>query len=111
MEIPNEFLGKIAQQLAKAGIIESVQGAKGGLRLLRDLEEITLLEVVEAVIGEIFLNDCILNPDSCEKSNTCAVHMVWEKARNQLRNTLKAATFSRLLAENTCLDPFVVKPP
>ena len=105
MEIPDQFLVKIAQELAKAGFIEIVQGAKGGFRLLRPLEEIDLLGVVEAVIGEIFLNDCILNPDSCKRVNTCAVHRVWEKARNQLRDTLREATFSRLVAETTCMDP------
>jgi len=105
MEIPDQFLGKIARDLAKAGIIEIVQGARGGFRLLRPMEEITLLDVVEAVIGEIFLNDCILNPDSCKRVPTCAVHVVWEKARNQLRDTLRGATFSQLLADTTCLDP------
>jgi DNA-binding IscR family transcriptional regulator len=34
MDIPAQFLGKIAQQLARAGIIEIVQGSKGGYRLL-----------------------------------------------------------------------------
>jgi Rrf2 family protein len=105
MEIPDQFLGKIAQQLAKAGVIEIVQGARGGFRLLRPPEEITLLEVVEAVIGEIFLNDCIINPDSCRRVPTCAVHVVWEKARSQLRDTLRGATFAQLLADTTCLDP------
>jgi len=104
MEIPDQFLGKVAQQLAKAGVIEIIQGSRGGFRLLRPPEEITLLVVVETVIGEIFLNDCILNPDSCRRVPTCAVHQVWEKARSQLRDTLQRATFAQLLADTTCLN-------
>ena len=100
MEIPDQFLGKIAQQLAHAGIIEVVQGSRGGLRLVASPEKVTLLDVVEAVIGEIFLNDCILRPDSCDRSNSCAAHFVWEKARNQLRQTLREATFTKLLQED-----------
>jgi Rrf2 family protein len=96
MEIPDQFLGKIAQQLAKAGLIEIVQGAKGGYRLLVAPQDLTLLSVVEAVAGEIFLNDCILRPESCSRSGNCAVHEVWEKARQQLRNTLREATFATL---------------
>ena len=65
MDIPDQFLGKIAQQLARAGVIDIVQGAKGGLRLVVAPDRVTLLEVVEAVIGEIFLNDCVLRPESC----------------------------------------------
>ncbi len=103
MDIPDQFLGKIAQQLARAGFIEIVQGAKGGYRLLKNPEEITLLDVVESVSGEIFLNDCIMNPDSCTKSSVCSVHAVWEEAREQLRKTLRNATFDKLLKDNSCI--------
>ncbi|MBW2616432.1 MAG: Rrf2 family transcriptional regulator, partial [Deltaproteobacteria bacterium] len=95
MEIPEQFLGKIAQQLARSGFIEIIQGAKGGYRLLVSPEKISLLDVVEAVTGEIFLNDCVMRPDSCFRSPTCAIHRVWEKAREQLRETLREATFAR----------------
>ena len=100
MDIPDQFLGKIAQQLAHARLIEVVQGSKGGLRLLVSPDRVNLLEVVEAVIGEIFLNDCILRPESCDGSNACAAHRVWKKARDQLRQTLHQATFNKLLEED-----------
>jgi Rrf2 family iron-sulfur cluster assembly transcriptional regulator len=103
MDIPDQFLGKIAQQLARSGFLEIVQGSKGGYRLLMKPEKITLLDVVEAVSGEIFLNDCIMNPDSCTRSSSCAVNAVWEKAREQLRATLKDATFDKLLKEDLCI--------
>ena len=103
MDIPDQFLGKIAQQLARSGFLEIIQGAKGGYRLLMKPEKITLLDVVEAVAGEIFLNDCIMNPASCTRSNTCAVNAVWEKAREQLRATLRDATFDKLLEEDLCI--------
>jgi Rrf2 family iron-sulfur cluster assembly transcriptional regulator len=103
MDIPDQFLGKIAPLLSRAGIIEIVQGARGGLRLTRRPEKITLLEVVEAVIGEIFLNDCVMNPKSCNRSNACPVHAVWQKAKNQLRATLREATFAALLDADSCL--------
>lgn len=104
MDIPDQFLGKIAQQLAHSGFIEILQGAKGGYRLLKLPAEINLLDVVESVTGEIFLNECIVNPDSCLRSSSCAVNMVWETARDQLRNTLKEATFDKLTGDNFCID-------
>ena len=104
MDIPEQFLGKIAQQLARSGFIEIVQGARGGYRLLITPEKISLLDVVESVTGEIFLNDCIMNPDSCRKSSSCSVNSIWEKARDQLRETLKQATFNKLLEDKSCID-------
>lgn len=99
MDIPSQFLGKIAQQLARAGIIEIVQGSKGGYRLLVSPRKLTMLAVVEAVVGEIYLNDCIIRPQSCRRTSVCAVHRIWEKARNQLRATLRQADFETILAE------------
>lgn len=106
-DVPPHFLAKIAQQLARAGIMEILQGANGGYRLLADPSEITLLSVIEAIIGEISLNDCVGRPESCRRSPLCPVHRVWNKANQQLRATLQEATFATLAAEDVCgLSPF-----
>ncbi len=102
-EIPLPFLAKIAQDLAKAGFIEIRQGAKGGLILNRAPATISLLEVVETMIGEIYLNDCVAHPKSCKNQKICAVHRVWLQARVQLRETLANATFAELMQDTSCL--------
>ncbi len=102
MDIPDPFLSKIAQQLAKAGIIEIIQGAKGGYRLLIPPENVTLLDVVETISGEIFLNDCLMRPGACSRSPVCKVHQVWQKAKEQLRATLRQATIDQLLGDEAC---------
>jgi len=101
-DTPNQFLAKIAQQLSKTGIIEIVQGAAGGYRLLRNPSEITLLEVIETIIGEISLNDCVARPESCRSSSFCTVHQVWNRACKQLRETLQSADFSQLADDDEC---------
>ena len=100
-------MGKIAQQLARAGLVEIIQGAKGGYRLRLPPSKIPLLAVVEAVIGEIFLNDCLMNSGCCLRSKACSVNKIWEKARNQLRATLQEVFFDQLLEEESCLMPVV----
>ena len=101
-DIPSHFLAKIAQQLSRAGIIEILQGARGGYRLVIPPEKLSLLCVIEAIIGEIFLNDCVIRPESCHASSSCAVNNVWLQARNQLRETLERVTFAKLLQEESC---------
>ena len=105
-DIPIHFLAKIAQDLAKAGLIEIRQGAKGGFVLSKNPATITLLDVVETMIGEIFLNDCIARPSSCTVSYHCAVHRVWLDARDQLRDTLRRVTFDQLIINTSCLPTF-----
>lgn len=104
-DIPAHFLAKIAQDLARAGLIEIRQGAKGGFVLSKDPAAISLLEVVETMIGEIQLNDCIGRASGCKSSYHCAVHRVWLAARNQLRGTLRQVSFEQLSGD-ACLPAF-----
>jgi Rrf2 family protein len=98
-EIPEPFLGKIAQRLARAGIIRIMQGARGGYQLVKPADKLTLLDVVEAAEGPLELNTCVLHPKVCSRTCVCAAHRVWSAARRQLRDTLAAATFADLAAQ------------
>ena len=102
MGIPEQFLGKVAKQLAKHGILEILQGKKGGYKVSVQAESLTLLDVVEAIDGEIFLNDCLLPSEVCFREDTCAVHIIWKKARERLRETLREADFATLLQQENC---------
>jgi Rrf2 family protein len=110
-DIPTHFLAKIAQDLAKAGFIEIKQGARGGFILLKPPEMISLLEVVETMIGEIYLNDCVARPSSCKITYGCAVHRIWMNARNQLRETLALVDFAQLVKEESCISAFPARGP
>ncbi len=106
MEIPEQFLAKIAQQLARAGIIGVVQGSKGGVKLLKDPREITLLEVIEAIMGKIFLNECVQDMGSsmgyCKRKPDCSIHLVWRKVQQKLRETLRKENFKELVKGKIC---------
>jgi len=98
-EVPEQFLGKIAQRLARAGLTQIRQGARGGYRLLVPPGRLTLLEVVEAAEGAIVLNQCLMHGKACSRTCSCAVHRVWATARQRLRETLAGVTFAELAAE------------
>lgn len=104
--IPLQFLSKIALELKKAEILEIRQGPKGGFIIKKNPEDLTLLTVIEAIIGEIYLNDCIARPSQCSASPKCPVHKVWQKARRQLRNTLNSVTFEQLAKDPECIPDF-----
>jgi Rrf2 family protein len=105
-DIPTHFLAKIAQDLARAGLIEIRQGARGGFLLSKRPAAISLLDVVETMIGEIHLNDCVARPAGCKVSSHCAVHRVWQGARDQLRNTLRQVRFDQLILDTSCLPSY-----
>jgi len=96
-EIPASFLAKIISQLSIAGLIQTSRGAKGGVRLARKPEEISLLDVVEAIDGPISLNECVDDPSVCSFGDNCPIHDVWCEAKAQLVRKLRDATFDKLL--------------
>ncbi|MDF1520654.1 MAG: Rrf2 family transcriptional regulator [Brevefilum sp.] len=98
-EIPASFLAKIISQLSIAGLIQTSRGAKGGVRLARKPEEISLLDVVEAIDGPISLNECVDDPSVCSFGDNCPIHEVWCEAKKQLVRKLRDATFDKLLEQ------------
>jgi Rrf2 family protein len=66
-----QYLSKIHTQLVKAGILTAHRGAKGGVTLARPLEQITLLDIVEASQGKILGDYCQRHEDAAA---VCALH-------------------------------------
>ena len=96
-QIPSSFLAKIISQLSIAGLIHTSRGAGGGVSLARKPDEISLLDVVEAIDGPISLNECTRDPSICTFGESCPIHEVWCETQKEMVRKLQAATFDKLL--------------
>ena len=97
--IPPSFLAKIISQLSIAGLLHTSRGARGGVTLARDPQDITLLEVVEAIDGPIQLNECVGSDGVCIFDDNCPIKPVWCSAQEELVNRLKSTNFADLLVQ------------
>jgi Rrf2 family protein len=97
-QIPPSFLAKIISQLSIAGLLHTSRGARGGVMLAKNPEEITLLEVVEAIDGPIALNECVNDIHACNFGETCPLRPVWCDTQEDLVRRLKSTTFSQFMA-------------
>ncbi|MEA3287845.1 MAG: Rrf2 family transcriptional regulator [Candidatus Marinimicrobia bacterium] len=95
-KIPEPFLRKLFKPLVQHGIINSTRGVSGGVRLARNPEEITILEVVEALEGPLALNECLLDDVNCEFLDECGMHDVWEEAQTAMAKVLRAKNLTDL---------------
>ena len=84
--IPKSFLAKIFQDLARAGILRSQRGAGGGFLLARSPDEITILEIIEAIDGRIALQRCLGDEPDCERKQGCALCILFEQAQDRLKD-------------------------
>jgi len=65
LEISGNHLSKVLQRLAKAELVFSIKGNKGGFILAKNPAEITFLEIYEAIDGKFKPSACLLNKPAC----------------------------------------------
>jgi Rrf2 family protein len=97
--IPPSFLAKIISQLSIAGLLHTSRGARGGVTLARDPQDITLLEVIEAIDGPIQLNECAGENGTCTFDENCPIKAVWCNAQEELVARLRNTNFGQLIAQ------------
>lgn len=95
-QIPPSFLAKIISQLSVAGLLHTSRGARGGVTLARSPEEISLLDVVEAIDGPILLNECVASGDNCTFSEDCPMRPIWCDAQKHLIESLQSNSFAKI---------------
>lgn len=94
--VPKEYLAKIIQKLAQAEIVTTHRGVGGGITLSRAPEEITLLDVIEAIEGPVALNSCFIRPGECPREQYCGVHEELEHIGKTLARMLANVNFAQL---------------
>lgn len=100
--VPYSFARSIQHELVRAGIVTSMRGSRGGMRLAVDPREVTLLDIIEAVQGPVSLAACDGGSGECPCPNlaTCQLSSVWKGARQVL-----SAYFSRITLDEAVNGP------
>jgi len=99
-DIPLSLLSRIGQMLEIADLVYVQKGRGGGYKLKKKPEELTLLDVIEAIHGKVYLNRCVESPGFCSRSPACPVHEVWIEVNERFRELLKRYDFRKLLTKN-----------
>jgi len=117
--LPLPAASKMLKQLASAGLLESLRGAKGGYRLVRAPEAVTVAEIVHALEGPIALMDCTAGPGHCDQEARCTVQEPWHRINRAVHDALARVTLadlaqpmgdSPLLAIETTSPPRATQP-
>lgn len=95
--IPRGDVPGIAAALSRAGILGNRPGSGGGCRLLRSPEDITVLDVVEAVEGPVARDGCLLDRERPHRTlGYCVVHEAWMAAQDAVMGALRSVTVADL---------------
>lgn len=95
--MPQEALAKILQRLAKAGLLASQYGTKGGYTLSRDPYTISALDVIKAVEGPLFVTSCVsADGSNCEQVERCTIKEPLRRVNQEIENVLGRLTIGEM---------------
>ena len=95
------YLAHIVGPLTRAGWVDSAPGPTGGHQLVADLDQVSLLDLIEAVEGPTDDGRCVMASQPCPAPEPCAIHDTWIRARSALTDELAATSLLAITTRPT----------
>ena len=95
--IPKQYLEQLLGSLRRNGLIRSVRGANGGYQIAKPSQEITVLDIIDAMEGPLALSDCISDDRQCSRANSCRVRNMWERLTVTINRELASISLRDML--------------
>jgi Rrf2 family protein len=95
-DVPRGYLAKVLQQLRRAGIVVSRRGLRGGFVLVGQVDELTALDVVDAIDPLPRVTSCPLGRRG-HGTDLCPLHRTLQHAGQEVERTLRATTIAALI--------------
>jgi Rrf2 family protein len=90
------FMPQVMAPLVRAGWVRSEPGPTGGYHLLVRPENVSVLEVIEAVDGVTDNGRCVVADQPCSRREPCVLHTAWVRAREELIGALRTTTVAEV---------------
>ncbi|HET7451440.1 MAG TPA: SUF system Fe-S cluster assembly regulator [Thermoanaerobaculia bacterium] len=97
--LPLPTVSKVLKALARAGLLESQRGLRGGYALAREAAEISLADILAAMEGPVSLTQCN-EPQGrrCPQESLCPVTDNWKRINHVVRQALSNITLAEMAA-------------
>ena len=96
--LPQAMVGKILNELSRAGVLESQRGAQGGYFLADDPDAIFVDKIIAALEGPIALAECLEETAAiCEHADTCCAQSAWRVINNVVKEALSTISLADLI--------------
>ena len=100
--LPADYVEQIMLKLRRASIVTSTRGARGGYRLARAADQITVRDVISASEHSTFDVHCVTHPveaERCAESHDCSIRPVWVLLQRRIDEVLDSVRLSDLLLQ------------
>jgi Rrf2 family transcriptional regulator, iron-sulfur cluster assembly transcription factor len=100
--LPGDYVEQILLRLRRAGLVESVRGAKGGYFLAKAPGEISVRDVMTASEHQTFEMNCDnhpVNAERCSPGSQCSIRPVWRALQQRIDDLLAGISLADLLKQ------------
>lgn len=97
--LPDATVRKLLRLLVDAGLVSSRRGLKGGYRLSREANRISVAELISAIEGPIGLTECSQPDDHCSLSPGCGQRANWNVINDLINRQLATITLADMLGD------------
>lgn len=107
-DLPVAYLEQLVGELRRARLVDGTRGVRGGYRLARPPEEITVGDVYRVLEGEVAPVECTAEnylPGSCIREPLCLSRSIWGRVQDAVLHVLDASTLLDLLTEQVQTGP------
>lgn len=104
--ISERYLEQLMTLLKKAGLIKSIRGAGGGYVLAKDMNEISVGDVLRALEGSLEPVECLAyrTEEGCEAAGGCVTKYVWQKINESINRTVDEMNLKQLVEESKAVQ-------
>jgi len=102
--VSRNYLHQLTVQLKTHSLLVGFSGRKGGYRLARPADEITILDVMTATLGPVELSECVASPKSCLWADLCECRNTWVEIDSKINAVLADYTVADLSNKETPLE-------
>ncbi len=95
--LPPNYLSKILHALARAGVLVSERGPRGGFKLARPAEDISLADLIEPFDPLDQRRGCLLGEGECSEESPCGLHDIWKSASDPMIDFFRETALADLL--------------
>ena len=96
--LPRDFMAKVFQRLVHGGLLRSAKGRGGGFSLARPADQITMMQILEAIDGPQTMDRCVVGLERCNDHMPCPQHDLYKPIRQRLKDYLHTTTLADLAA-------------
>lgn len=103
--LPLPTVRKLLKLLAHSGILEAQRGVKGGFRLARRPQDVSVAGIINVLEGPIGITECSAHSGNCAIERQCIVRSNWRKINQVVLNALSGVTLAEMARPLSLVAP------